>query len=308
MKQERLGRLDVARIGFGAMGMSAYYTGAREDDEQSIRTIHRAIDLGVTLIDTAEVYGPCLDEELVGRALAGHPRRGGARDEVRPAQPSRRDGHAAHRPGRPREGPPPGQYAREHPPGRRGLAAASRDGPHRPLLSAPRRPATRIEETAGALGEQIDEGKILRYGLSEAAPQTIRRAHAVRPVTALQTGYLLWTRDPESEILPLVREPGTGFVVCTPLGRGFLTGRFRSAGELGETGFRRDGPRFAGDNFRTNLAHCRGGRAGCRRDRRRSRSDRAGLAARAGAAASCRSPEHAGANGPRRTSVPTRSN
>jgi aryl-alcohol dehydrogenase-like predicted oxidoreductase len=113
-------------------------------------------------------------------------------------------------------------------------------------------PATPIEETAGALGELIDEGKILHYGLSEAAPETIRRAHAIRPVTALQTEYSLWTRDPETEILPLVRELGIGFVAYSPLGRGFLTGRIGSADELDETDFRRNSPRFAGDNFRTN--------------------------------------------------------
>jgi aryl-alcohol dehydrogenase-like predicted oxidoreductase len=148
--------------------------------------------------------------------------------------------------------PPPGRYAREHPPGRRGLAAASRDGRVDLYYQHRVDPATPVEETAGALGELIDEGKILHYGLSEAAPETIRRAYAVRPVTALQTGYSLWTRDPESEILPLVRELGIGFVACSPLGRGFLTGRVRSAGELDETGFRRTSPRFAGDNFRTN--------------------------------------------------------
>jgi aryl-alcohol dehydrogenase-like predicted oxidoreductase len=252
MKQARLGRLDVARIGFGAMGMSAYYTGAREDDEKSIRTIHRAIDLGVTLIDTAEVYGPYLNEELVGRALTGR------RDEVVLAT---KFGQLSHR----------GETDTQHidladlekvrhldsTPANIRLAVEGslrRLGTDRIDLYYQHRvdPATPIEETAGALGELIDEGKILHYGLSEAAPETIRRAHAVHPVTALQTEYSLWTRDPESEILPLVRELGIGFVAYSPLGRGFLTGRIRSADELDETDFRRNSPRFAGDNFRTN--------------------------------------------------------
>ena len=252
MKQARLGRLDVARIGFGAMGMSAYYTEAREDDEQSIRTIHRAIDLGVTLIDTAEVYGPYLNEELVGRALTGR------RDEVVLAT---KFGQLSHR----------GETDTQHidladlekvrhldsTPANIRLAVEGslrRLGTDRIDLYYQHRvhPATPIEETARALGELIDEGKILHYGLSEAAPETIRRAHAVRPVTALQTEYSLWTRDPESEILPLVRELGIGFVAYSPLGRGFLTGRIRSADELDETDFRRNSPRFAGDNFRTN--------------------------------------------------------
>ncbi len=252
MKQARLGRLDVARIGFGAMGMSAYYTEASEDDEQSIRTIHRAIDLGVTLIDTAEVYGPYLNEELVGRALTGR------RDEVVLAT---KFGQLSHR----------GETDTQHidladlekvrhldsTPANIRLAVEGslrRLGTDRIDLYYQHRvhPATPIEETARALGELIDEGKILHYGLSEAAPETIRRAHAVRPVTALQTEYSLWTRDPESEILPLVRELGIGFVAYSPLGRGFLTGRIRSADELDETDFRRNSPRFAGDNFRTN--------------------------------------------------------
>ncbi len=252
MKQARLGRLDVARIGFGAMGMSAYYTEASEDDEQSIRTIHRAIDLGVTLIDTAEVYGPYLNEELVGRALTGR------RDEVVLAT---KFGQLSHR----------GETDAQHidladlekvrhldsTPANIRLAVEGslrRLGTDRIDLYYQHRvhPATPIEETARALGELIDEGKILHYGLSEAAPETIRRAHAVRPVTALQTEYSLWTRDPESEILPLVRELGIGFVAYSPLGRGFLTGRIRSADELDETDFRRNSPRFAGDNFRTN--------------------------------------------------------
>jgi aryl-alcohol dehydrogenase-like predicted oxidoreductase len=217
-----------------------------------IRTIRRAIDLGVALIDTAEVYGPYLNEELVGRALTGR------RDEVVLAT---KFGQLSHR----------GETDTQHidladlekvrhldsTPANIRLAVEGslrRLGTDRIDLYYQHRvdPATPIEETAGALGELIDEGKILHYGLSEAAPETIRRAHAVRPVTALQTEYSLWTRDPESEILPLVRELGIGFVAYSPLGRGFLTGRIRSADELDETDFRRNSPRFAGDNFRTN--------------------------------------------------------
>jgi aryl-alcohol dehydrogenase-like predicted oxidoreductase len=252
MKQVRLGGVDVARIGFGAMGMSAYYTGAREDDEQSVRTIHRAIDLGVTLIDTAEIYGPYINEELVGRALAGR------RDEVVLAT---KFGQLSHRGEADTQHIDPADLEKvrhlDSTPENIRLAV---EGSLRRLrtdridLYYQHRvdPAIPIEETAGALGELIDEGKILHYGLSEAAPETIRRAHAVRPVTALQTEYSLWTRDPESEILPLVRELGIGFVAYSPLGRGFLTGRIRSADELDEADFRRTSPRFAGDNFTTN--------------------------------------------------------
>jgi aryl-alcohol dehydrogenase-like predicted oxidoreductase len=206
----------------------------------------------VTLIDTAEVYGPHLNEELVGRALTGR------RDEVVLAT---KFGQLSHR----------GETDTQHidladlekvrhldsTPANIRLAVEGslrRLGTDRIDLYYQHHVdrATPIEETAGALGELIDEGKILHYGLSEAAPETIRRAHAVRPVTALQTEYSLWTRDPESEILPLVRELGIGFVAYSPLGRGFLTGRIRSADELDETDFRRNSPRFAGDNFRTN--------------------------------------------------------
>jgi aryl-alcohol dehydrogenase-like predicted oxidoreductase len=252
MRQARLGGVDVGRIGFGAMGMSAYYTGAGEDDAQSIRTINRAIDLGVTLIDTAEVYGPYLNEELVRRALAGR------RDEVILAT---KFGQLSHRGTTDTQHIDPADLEKvrrlDSSPENIRLAVEGslrRLGTDHIDLYYQHRvdPATPIEETAGALGELIDEGKILHYGLSEAAPETIRRAHAVRPVTALQTEYSLWTRDPEREILPLVRELGIGFVAYSPLGRGFLTGRIRSADELDATDFRRSNPRFAGDNFAAN--------------------------------------------------------
>jgi aryl-alcohol dehydrogenase-like predicted oxidoreductase len=252
MKQVELGGVEVARIGFGAMGMSAYYTGAREDDEQSIATIRRAIDLGVTLIDTAEIYGPYLNEELVGRALAGR------RDEVVLAT---KFGQISHQGGADTQHIDPADIERFRrlDSTRQNIRLAvegslRRLGTDRIDLYYQHRvdPGTPIEETAGALGELIDEGKILHYGLSEAAPATIRRAHAVRPVTALQTEYSLWTRDPEAEILPLVRELGIGFVAYSPLGRGFLTGRLRSADDLDAADFRRSSPRFAGDNFQAN--------------------------------------------------------
>lgn len=232
----------VGRIGLGLMGMSAFYTGAARDDEGAIRTIHRAIELGVTLLDTAEMYGPYLNEELLARAIAGR------RDDVVIATKFGTMRHSSD--------------------GARGLDGSaanvrlSVEGSLRRLgtdhidLYYQHRmdPGTPIEETVGALAELINEGKILHYGLSEAAPETIRRAHAVHPVTALQTEYSLWSRDPEAEILPTVRELGIGFVPYSPLGRGFLTGAIRSLDQLDESDFRRDNPRFAGDALEANLA------------------------------------------------------
>lgn len=242
MKIAKLGGLETGRIGLGCMGMSAFYTGAGTDDAASIATIHRAIDLGVTLFDTAEIYGPYLNEELLGRALAGR------RDEVLVAT---KFGTILHR----------GD-------GSRGLDG-SRENVRLSVEGSLKRlgtdyidlyyqhrmdPGVPVEETAGALAELIDEGKIRHYGLSEAAPATIRRAHAVHPVTALQTEYSLWSRDPEAEILPTVRELGIGFVAYSPLGRGFLTGRMRSTDQLDASDFRRFSPRFEGENFDHNLA------------------------------------------------------
>ncbi|WP_100810413.1 MULTISPECIES: aldo/keto reductase [unclassified Microbacterium] len=232
----------IGRIGLGLMGMSAFYTGAARDDEGAIRTIHRALELGVTFLDTAEIYGPYLNEELLARAIAGR------RDEVVIATKFGTIRHTVDDTG-----------------GLDGSAANVRlsvEGSLRRLgtdhidLYYQHRmdPATPIEETVGALAELITEGKILHYGLSEAAPPTIRRAHAVHPVTALQTEYSLWTRDPEAEILPTVRELGIGFVPYSPLGRGFLTGAIRSLDQLDESDFRRSNPRFAGDALSANLA------------------------------------------------------
>lgn len=242
MRTAKLADLEVGRIGLGCMGMSAFYTGAGTDDAGSIDTIHRAIDLGVTLFDTAEMYGPYLNEELLGRALAGR------RDQVVVAT---KFGTILHR----------GD-------GSRGLDGSpenvrlSVEGSLRRLgtdyidLYYQHRmdPGTPIEETVGALADLITEGKIRHYGLSEAAPATIRRAHAVHPVTALQTEYSLWSRDPEAEILPTVRELGIGFVPYSPLGRGFLTGTIRSVEQLDASDFRRHNPRFEGDNLERNLA------------------------------------------------------
>jgi aryl-alcohol dehydrogenase-like predicted oxidoreductase len=241
MKHISLGGLDVSRLGLGAMGMSAYYTGARADDAESIRTIHRALELGITFIDTAEVYGPYVNEALVGRAIAGR------RDDVVLAT---KFGLISHRHGGARQidGSPESIRAAVE-------GSLERLGTDRIDLYYQHRvdPATPIEDTVGALSELVQEGKVRHIGLSEAAPETIRRAHAVHPVTALQTEYSLWTRDPEAEILPLVRELGIGFVPYSPLGRGFLTGRLRSPDELDADDFRRGNPRFGADNFTRNL-------------------------------------------------------
>jgi aryl-alcohol dehydrogenase-like predicted oxidoreductase len=241
MRHTTLGDLDVSRLGLGTMGMSAYYTGAGADDAESIRTIQRALDLGVTLIDTAEVYGPYTNEELVGRALAGR------RHQVVLAT---KFGNISHRTG--------GALQRDSSPEniRKALEGSlKRLGTDYVDLYYQHRvdTGTPIEETVGALGELVAEGKVRHIGLSEAGPATIRRAHAVHPITALQTEYSLWTRDPETEILPLVRELGIGFVAYSPLGRGFLTGQIRSLDQLDAADFRTSNPRFAGDALQENL-------------------------------------------------------
>ncbi|KRC62569.1 aldo/keto reductase [Agromyces sp. Root81] len=241
MKHIALGTLDVSRLGLGCMGMSAYYAGAGTDDAESIRTIHRAIDLGVTLFDTAEIYGPYANEELLGRALRDR------RDGVVIAT---KFGSIRHR--------TDGSMGLDGSPENVRLSvegSLARLGvDHIDLYYQHRMdPATPIEETVGALAEVIGEGKIAGYGLSEAAPATIRRAHEVHPVTAVQTEYSLWTRDPEQEVLPTVRELGIGFVPYSPLGRGFLTGAIRSTDALDPGDFRRTTPRFAGENLDQNL-------------------------------------------------------
>jgi len=241
MKHISLGRLEVSRLGLGAMGMSAFYTGAGIDDAESIRTIRRALELGITFIDTAEIYGPYTNEQLVGRAIAGH------RDEVVLAT---KFGMISHRHGGSREVDSSPENVRAAVEG--SLKRLGTD--HIDLYYQHRvDPQTPIEDTVGALSQLIDEGKVRQIGLSEAAPATVRRAHAVHPITALQTEYSLWTRDPEAEILPLVRELGIGFVAYSPLGRGFLTGQLRSTEQLDANDFRRTNPRFADGNLEQNL-------------------------------------------------------
>ena len=241
MKHIWLGELDVSRIGLGTMAMSGYYPDPDSSDAESIRTIHRALDLGVTHIDTAEIYGPYTNEELVGRALKGR------RDEVVVATKFGLVSHAGGGPGVLDSSP---ANIRDR---GRGLAQAARHRPHRPLLPAPRRPEDpdrghrRRPRRAGRRGQGP------HIGLSEAGPETIRRAHAVHPLAALQTEYSLWTRDPEADLLPLLRELGIGFVPYSPLGHGFLTGTIRSPDQLSDDDWRKTNPRFTEGNFEQNL-------------------------------------------------------
>src|SRR4249920_4097255 len=241
MKHISIGGLDVSRIGLGAMSMSGYYNVGEGSDAESIRAIHRALDLGVTHIDTAEIYGPYANEELVGRALAGR------RDDVVVATKFGYVSHAGGGPGVLDSSPANIRTAVE--------GSLKRLGTDRIDLYYQHRvdPNTPIEDTAGALAELVAEGKVLHIGLSEASPTTIRRAHAVHPVAALQTEYSLWTRDPEDELLPLLRELGIGFVPYSPLGHGFLTGEIRSPEQLSDDDWRKTNPRFTGENFRLNL-------------------------------------------------------
>lgn len=242
MKHTTLGTLDVSRLGLGTMGMSAFYSGAGTDDAESTRTIRRAIDLGVTFFDTAEMYGPYINEELLGRAL------GGDRDSVVVAT---KGGTLKHL--------DDDSYGFDGRPANLRIAlegSLKRLGTDHVDLYYQHRmdPTVPIEETVGAMAEFIAEGKILGYGLSEAAPERIRAAHAVHPITAIQTEYSLWSRDPEAELLPLLRELGVGFVPYSPLGRGFLTGALRSIDQLDAQDFRRNNPRFQGENLKQNLA------------------------------------------------------
>jgi aryl-alcohol dehydrogenase-like predicted oxidoreductase len=242
MKKVLLGSngLEVSRLGLGCMGMSAFYTGAGQDEAGSIATIHRALELGVTFFDTAEMYGPYENEKLLGRAFKGR------RDEAIIATKFGTLNHQTNE--RQLDGSPANVRASVE----GSLERLQTD--HIDLYYQHRTdPNTPIEETVGALAELITEGKILNYGLSEAAPATIRRAHAVHPLAALQTEYSLWSRDPEAEILPLVRELGVGFVPYSPLGRGFLTGAIRSLEQLDEADFRRNNPRFEGENLEANI-------------------------------------------------------
>jgi len=241
MKHIKLRDLDVSRIGLGAMGMSHGYTGSGTDDEESVRTIHRALELGVTFIDTAEIYGPYINEELVGRALKGR------RDEVVLATKFGMVSHARGGPGTVDSSPANIRTAVE--------GSLKRLGTDRIDLYYQHRvdPGTPIEETVGALSELVAQGKIRHIGLSEAGPDTIRRAYAVHPVTAVQSEYSLFTRDPEARVLPVLRELNIGFVPFSPLGRGFLTGKIRSTDQFDPSDFRNDNPRFTDENFQHNL-------------------------------------------------------
>jgi aryl-alcohol dehydrogenase-like predicted oxidoreductase len=236
-----LGDLEVSRIGLGAMGMSHGYTGAGADDAESVRAIHRALELGVTFLDTAEVYGPYINEELVGRALKGR------RDEVVLATKFGMISHSGRAAGQLDSSPASVRAAVEGSLRRLGTDHVDLYYQHRVDRQTP------IEETAGVLAELVAEGKIRYIGLSEAGPDTIRRAHAVHPVTAVQSEYSLWTRDPEARVLPVLRELNIGFVPFSPLGRGFLTGTIRSTDDFDAKDFRRTSPRFTGENFARNL-------------------------------------------------------
>ncbi|MEV4716124.1 aldo/keto reductase [Micromonospora noduli] len=243
MRTVKLGQLEVARIGLGAMGMSHGYSGAGSDDAESIRTIHRALELGVTLIDTAEIYGPYVNEKLVGRALQGR------RDQVVLATKFGLVSHDGRVPGGLDSSPDNIRTAVEGSLKRLGTDHIDLYYQHRVDQSTP------IEDTMGALAALVQEGKIRYVGLSEAWIDTIRRAHAVHPVTALQSEYSLWTRDQE-QILPVLRELGIGLVAYSPLGRGFLTGALRTPADverLDDSDFRKNHPRFTGENFQRNL-------------------------------------------------------
>jgi aryl-alcohol dehydrogenase-like predicted oxidoreductase len=230
----------VSALGLGCMGMSDFY--GKRDEAEAIRTIHRALDLGVTMLDTADMYGPYTNEQLVGQAIAGR------RDEafvatkfgiVRDPENPRARGI---------DGTP--EYIRSAVEGslrRLGLDHIDLYYQHRVDRSTP------IEETVGALGELVQAGKVRYLGLSEASPQTIRRAHAEHPITAVQSEYSLWTREPEDEVLGTLRELGIGFVAYSPLGRGFLSGAIRSVDDLDADDYRRFSPRFQGENFARNL-------------------------------------------------------
>ncbi len=242
MKHVTLGGLDVSRIGLGAMTMAGIYTsGGGLDDAESIRSIHRALALGVTHIATAEVYGPFHSEQLVGQAIKDR------RDQVVVATKFGVISHTGRAPGIPDSTPANIRTAIEGSLQRLGTDHIDLYYQHRVD------PETPIEDTVGALAELVAEGKVLHLGLSEAGPGTIRRAHAIHPVAALQTEYSLWTRDPEAELLPLLRQLGIGFIPYSPLGHGFLTGQIRTIDDIPDDDWRKTNPRFTGENFHLNL-------------------------------------------------------
>jgi len=241
MKHISLGELNVSRIGLGTMAMSGYYLDPDSNEDESIRTIQRALDLGVTHLDTAEIYGPYANEELVGRAIKGR------RDEIVLATKFGFVSHSNGGPGVLDSSPANVRTAVDGSLKRLGTDYIDLYYQHRVD------PNTPIEDTVGILSELVAEGKVRHIGLSEAGPDTIRRANAVHPITALQTEYSLWTRDPEAELLPLLRELGIGFVPYSPLGHGFLTGAIRSPEQLAGDDWRKTNPRFTGENFQRNL-------------------------------------------------------
>jgi aryl-alcohol dehydrogenase-like predicted oxidoreductase len=245
VKTRKLGALEVSELGLGCMGMSAFYGSA--DEGEAIATIQRALELGINFLDTAQLYGPLSNEQLVGRAIKGH------RDEyVIATKFARRMDNAT-----PGDMSTVGQLDGSADHVRTSIEGSlERLGTDRVDLFYQHRvdPNVEIEETVGAMAELVEQGKVRHIGLSEAAPETIRRAHAVHPITAVQTEYSLWSRDPETNgVLATCRELGIGFVPYSPLGRGFLSGRFSSPDELDENDFRRHGPRFTGENLDTNL-------------------------------------------------------
>ncbi len=241
MKQTNLGTqgLKVSQLGLGCMGMSEFY-GAR-DDEESIATIHRALDLGITFLDTSNIYGPYTNEVLVGKAISGR------RNEVQLATKF----------GIVRSEDPAARGVNGKPEYVRSSCEASLKRLNVEVIDLYYQhrvdPNTPIEETVGAMAELVKEGKVRYLGLSEAAPSTIRRAHATHPISALQTEYSLWSREPEEEILPTLRELGIGLVPYSPLGRGFLTGQIQSPDDFEADDYRKNSPRFQGENFQKNL-------------------------------------------------------